>query len=270
MARAPVLTRLRSGAAFWKHGVPLLTGGAWPGHAGRVPSGASTALPNSGPCEPSSAGLHRVRAARRRGAQVAAVAVEVLAGAGDPHRRLEQLLIHGHAAGQRRVLDHRVPRRDQVVGHAARERVALRHERGARVDRARGRLHRRRQVGHESAELARLEQRRGLGEPRQRLADRRIELLDPRQDLLRERLRRAERGVERGQRAVGRAQQRRQRRDRGAEVVLAGGERAQRRVERGDEARELALARGERPEHLLVALHGRRSGRAAGSRAAPG
>src|SRR5581483_10793063 len=49
---APVDTRFRSGAAFWKHGRPLLIGGGWPGQAGRVPSGWSTALPYSGPCEP--------------------------------------------------------------------------------------------------------------------------------------------------------------------------------------------------------------------------
>ena len=92
-----------------------------PGNAGRVPSVGRTALPYSGAFAGKRRRLDAVASAARRRADVASVAVEVARQAREPDRALEQLLVHGKAGADRRVADHRIAGRDQVVQEATRE-----------------------------------------------------------------------------------------------------------------------------------------------------
>ena len=108
-------------------------GGRLPGYAGRLPSGTATrcrtarrVLPDVDlPSET------RLRAAAGLEAHVHAVAVEVLALAGEPDQRVEELLVV-LLAGRELVLDHDVAGRQEHVARAARRQVGLRQQ----VDRA--------------------------------------------------------------------------------------------------------------------------------------
>jgi hypothetical protein len=140
-----------------------------------------------------------LRAAAGLEAHVHAVAVEVLALAGEPDERVEELLVVLDA-GRELVLDHDVAGRAGHVARAARREVGLRQQ----LDRAVGQP---RQVGgagdsSSASRRARSASSGVAGDPRERARDRGGRLADAREDLARERARGRERRVERAKRAL--------------------------------------------------------------------
>ena len=119
------------------------------------------------------AGLDPVGAPAGLEAGVLAVAVEVLGLAGESDEALEELLVVRDAAREIAVLDHHVPRGQQVVDQAPVQQVGLREEPHEAVGEL-GQIARRGlQVLRQAAELRAGHELARLGDPRQRGGDRR-------------------------------------------------------------------------------------------------
>ena len=189
------------------------------------------------------------RAAQRDGlvaaagleAHVGAVAVEVLALAGEADHRVPELLVVLRPGRQRAVVDLHVAGRQHDPRRALGRQVGLRQQRQGRVDDlgqvARGRA----QLARDALQLGGPEQLARLGDPRERRVDGGGRLADAGQDLAREGARVGEGGVQRVQRAVGVLQRRPEQADRGAQVGGLRCGRGHRRVEVRDEVLELIL-----------------------------
>ena len=185
------------------------------------------------------------RAAAGLGAQVGAVAVEVLRRPGEVDQVVEEFAVV-RAAGAELVVDRLVAGRHQHLRGALAELVELRQRHF--LARLRGARQARRRFGEQLRDAAALlagEQRADLGQPRFRGADQARQLGDRRGQLDRVGAQRRQRLVEADQRAVRGLQGRRQFVDRGREVFRLVGERPGEDVEVVDQPLQRGLVGGE-------------------------
>ena len=219
------------------------TAGACPGSRGRVPSGlADRVAEQRADVRARLAERDRLVAAAGLEAHVRAVAVEVLALAGEADHRVPELLVVLLVRGERAVLDLDVAGRQHDLASGTSRRRSACGKRSTLASMTLREVARRRaELVDEALQLGRRDERAGLRDPRERGVDRRGRLADAGQDLAGEGARVRERGVEAVERAVRARERRAEPADRGPQVRRLRRRRAERRVEVRDEVLELGL-----------------------------